>query len=205
RPAQGGAARPRARAAVEPRRPVPDGCRVRPGAGPVHRRRARRAGANHGAALRGGHQVRRSAFRVRSRSRRGARCRRRFRRHRGTIDEEVRAARKGLMAPSRGHDERRSRDSCPPFVSTAAALLAAACAAPPAPDPWTLSTIDTLERRHDPAIVEPGGALALLQSPYPAVGAKTGLQQTSQRGLTIFPAFSEGKPAAYMTTETWDN
>ena len=90
-------------------------------------------------------------------------------------------------------------------IAAAAALLAAACAAPPAPDPWTLSTIDTLERRHDPAIVEPGGTLALLQSPYPAVGAKTGLQQTSQRGLTIFPAFSEGKPAAYMTTETWDN
>jgi hypothetical protein len=90
-------------------------------------------------------------------------------------------------------------------IAAAAALLAAACASPPPPDPWTLSTIDTLEARHDPAIVEPGGALALLQSPYPAVGSKTGRQQTSQRGLTIFPAFSEGKPAAYMTTEVWEN
>jgi len=87
----------------------------------------------------------------------------------------------------------------------ALALLVAACAAPPAPDPWKLWTIDQLEARHDPAIVEPGAALALLQSPYPLVGAKTGVQQASQRGLTVFPAFSEGKPAAYMTTEFWQN
>jgi hypothetical protein len=87
----------------------------------------------------------------------------------------------------------------------ALALLVAACAAPPAPDPWKLWTIDQLEARHDPAVVEPGAALTLLQSPYPAVGAKTGLQQASQRGLTVFPAFSEGKPAAYMTTEVWQN
>jgi hypothetical protein len=87
----------------------------------------------------------------------------------------------------------------------ALALLVAACAAPPAPDPWKLWTIDALEARHDPAVVEPGAALTLLQSPYPAVGAKTGLQQASRRGLTVFPAFSEGKPAAYMTTEVWQN
>ncbi len=85
------------------------------------------------------------------------------------------------------------------------ALLAVACATPPAPDPWTLWTIDTLEALHDPAIVEPGAGLALLQSPYPALGSASGMQQPSQRGLTVFPAFSEGKPAAYMTTEIWQN
>ncbi len=85
------------------------------------------------------------------------------------------------------------------------ALVFAACTPPPAPDPWTLWTIDTLEARHDPAIVEPGAALTLLQSPFPLVGSKSGLQQSSQRGLTVFPAFSEGKPAAYMTTEVWQN
>ena len=80
-----------------------------------------------------------------------------------------------------------------------------ACAVPPAPDRWTLWTLDALEARHDPAIVEPGAALALLQPPYPAVGNGAAVQRAGQRGLTIFPAFSEGKPAAYLTTEVWEN
>jgi len=83
-----------------------------------------------------------------------------------------------------------------------AVLLLAACGAPHPPDPWTLQTIDTLG---PPAIVDPGAGLALLQSPYPAVGSGSGVQQPTQRGLTIFPAFSEGKTAAYMTTEVWQN
>jgi hypothetical protein len=87
----------------------------------------------------------------------------------------------------------------------AAALLLAACAAPTAPDPWRLATLDALEARHDAAIVEPGAGLTLLQSPYPALGSRSGVQQAERRGLTIFPAFSEGKPAAYMTTEVWQN
>lgn len=87
----------------------------------------------------------------------------------------------------------------------AAALLLAACGAPTAPDPWSLWTLDILEAKHDPAVVEPGAALALLSAPYPLVGAKTSVQQPGQRGLTVFPAFSEGKPAAYMTTEVWQN
>lgn len=89
--------------------------------------------------------------------------------------------------------------------TSALALLLASCAVPPAPDPWTLWTIDTLEAKGDPAIANAGGPIALLQSPYPLLGARTGLQQPSQRGLTVFPAFSEGKPAAYMTTEMWQN
>jgi len=88
---------------------------------------------------------------------------------------------------------------------TVSALLLAACAAPPAPDPWTLWTIDTLEAKGDPAVANAGAPLTLLQSPYPLLGAGTGVQQSSQRGLTVFPAFSEGKPAAYMTTEVWQN
>src|SRR5260221_14216390 len=32
-----------------------------------------------------------------------------------------------------------------------------------------------------------------------------GVQKAPNRGLTIFPAFSEGKTAAYMTTEIWQN
>jgi hypothetical protein len=85
---------------------------------------------------------------------------------------------------------------------TALLLAAAACAAPPAPDPWTLQTIDALAA---PNLVPAGGDLTLLRSPYPAVGSGTGRQQATQRGLTVFPAFSEGKPAAYMTTELWRN
>lgn len=87
----------------------------------------------------------------------------------------------------------------------AAALLLAACGAPPAPDAWSLWTLDVLEAKHDPAIVEPGAPLALLSAPYPALGAGTGLQRQGGRGLSVFPAFSEGKPAAYMTTELWQN
>jgi hypothetical protein len=88
----------------------------------------------------------------------------------------------------------------------AAILTATACTASSAPDPWRLWTIDTLEARGDPAIVEPGASLRLLSAPYPLVGAtKSGLQDTAHRGLTIFPAFSEGKTAAYMTTEIWQN
>ena len=86
-----------------------------------------------------------------------------------------------------------------------AALLAAACGAPPAPDAWSLWTLDTLLAKHDPAVVEPGAALPLLAAPYPAVGSMTGVQQAGQRGLTVVPAFSEGKPAAYMTTEIRQN
>ena len=83
-----------------------------------------------------------------------------------------------------------------------ALLLAAACTAPPPPDPWTLKTIDTLA---SPEVIGPGGDLPFLRSPYPPVGSKTGKQQATQAGLTVFPAFSEGKPAAYMTTEVWEN
>jgi hypothetical protein len=85
------------------------------------------------------------------------------------------------------------------------ALLLAACTAPPPPDPWTLWTIDTLIARGDPAVVEPGGFMPLLRSPYPALSGGNGLQQSTNRGLTIFPAFSEGDTAAYMTTEVWEN
>lgn len=87
----------------------------------------------------------------------------------------------------------------------AALLAATACTASAPPDPWNLFTIDTLQARGDPAIVEPGATMRLLSAPYPALGSGTGLQKSSNRGLTIFPAFSEGKPAAYMTTEIWQN
>jgi hypothetical protein len=86
-----------------------------------------------------------------------------------------------------------------------ALVVGAACAVPPPPDPWTLWTIDALEARGDPAVIEPGAGLRLLQSPYPLVGSKSGVQQSGRRGLTVFPAFSEGQPAAYMTTEIWRN
>ena len=86
-----------------------------------------------------------------------------------------------------------------------ALVLLAACGAPTAPDAWSLWTLDTLVAKRDAAVVEPGFPLALLSSPYPLVGAGTAVQQAGQRGLTVFPAFSEGKPAAYMTTEVWQN
>ncbi|MCA1829694.1 MAG: hypothetical protein LC689_22450, partial [Myxococcales bacterium] len=78
-------------------------------------------------------------------------------------------------------------------------LLAAACAAPPSPNPWTLRTIDTLG---DPAVVPPGATLRLLSSPFTT---GTAIQKPGQTGLTVFPAFSEGDTAAYMTTEVWQN
>jgi hypothetical protein len=83
-----------------------------------------------------------------------------------------------------------------------ALVLAAACGAPPGPDPWTLWTIDTLAARGDPAVVQKGVTLPLLSSPF----ASGMVQQAhSNDGLTVFPAFSEGQPAAYMTTEIWQN
>jgi hypothetical protein len=87
-------------------------------------------------------------------------------------------------------------------IAIAALLAALGCAVPQAPDSWKLWTIDALAR---PAITPAGEKLALLSSPYPLVGSQTGAQQPSQKGLTIFPAFSEGQTAAYMTTEIWQN
>ena len=78
-------------------------------------------------------------------------------------------------------------------------VVAAGCSAPPAPDPWTLWTIDTLEARRDPAVVDAGAQLALLTSPYPLVTSKTGVQRSGLRGLTVFPAFSEGATALHDT------
>lgn len=87
----------------------------------------------------------------------------------------------------------------------ATATVLAACGAPPAPDPWTLWTIDTLARRGDPAVVPAGGTLPFFASPYPTVGSGTHVQTSANAGLTVFPAFSEGQPAAYMTTEIWQD
>lgn len=81
-------------------------------------------------------------------------------------------------------------------------LLAAACTPPPAPDPWKLWSIDTLAKRGDPAYVPAGATLRLLSSPF---AAGTATQLSGRAGLTVFPAFSEGKPAAYLTTEIWQN
>ena len=86
---------------------------------------------------------------------------------------------------------------------SAALVGLAACGAPPPPDPWTLWTIDTLAKRGDPAIVPAGARLALLSSPYSEIASV--VQRDDQSGLTVFPAFSEGKTAAYMTTEVWQN
>ena len=81
-------------------------------------------------------------------------------------------------------------------------MRAVACGAPPAPDPWTLWTIDTLARRGDPAFAPSGSTLRLLSSPYEAGAAR---QKAGQDGLTIFPAFVEGQTAAYLTTEVWQH
>ncbi|HUJ27808.1 MAG TPA: hypothetical protein VLW85_17405 [Myxococcales bacterium] len=87
----------------------------------------------------------------------------------------------------------------------AIALLLAACGAPPPPDPWTLWTIDSLALRGDPSVVPANGTLPFFAPPYPAVGSGTHVQASTNPGLTIFPAFSEGQTAAYMTTEIWQN
>jgi hypothetical protein len=86
---------------------------------------------------------------------------------------------------------------------SAALVGLAACGAPPPPDPWTLWTIDTLAKRGDPAIVPAGARLQLLSSPYSEIASV--VQRDDWNGLTVFPAFSEGKTAAYMTTEVWQN
>ncbi len=87
-------------------------------------------------------------------------------------------------------------------LGATALLLCAACGAPPAPDPWSLLTVDTLAAKGDPAVTQPGAPLPLLSSPYAAGSVR---QKDSNAGLTIFPAFSEGQTAAYMTTEVWQN
>src|SRR5690348_8375628 len=85
-------------------------------------------------------------------------------------------------------------------MRVAVVILAVACGAPPSPPPSTLSTIDTLAQRGDPAVAPSGATLRLLSPPFEALSAT---QKSGQNGLTVFPAFVEGQTAAYMTTEIW--
>ena len=89
------------------------------------------------------------------------------------------------------------------------AACALACGLSPAPPEASLETLDSLvprARAGDPEALEnitPAGAvIPFLSAPFfPGVIAN---QTGAQDGINVFPAFSEGAPAAYAVTEYWD-
>jgi hypothetical protein len=89
--------------------------------------------------------------------------------------------------------------------AVAVALVVAACSTQPPPPEASLETIDSLSRSGDPAVVKAGARLEYLSDPYPALQSGTGLQSLAAPGLTVFAAFAEGQPAAYLTTEVWED
>ena len=85
----------------------------------------------------------------------------------------------------------------------AALLLAIACGAPPAPPAGALSTgADLLRLKQSGAggdeVVLAGQPLKYFSPPF-APATTT----SAANAFTVFPGFSEGQPAAYLTTETW--
>lgn len=82
-------------------------------------------------------------------------------------------------------------------------LLAAACGAPPAPPLGALTTgADLLRLKRSgqdvPEVTLAGQPLQYLSPPFaPAV------TPSPYDAFTIFPAFVEGRPASYLTTERW--
>ena len=98
------------------------------------------------------------------------------------------------------------------FAATLAASLAAlaGCGANPNPPDgylWTLDDFVPAARTGGwplaNQIVSPAGTpIALLSDPY-TPGADV-LEDNATDGLNVFPAFSEGAPAAYAITEVWD-
>ena len=102
-----------------------------------------------------------------------------------------------------------------PSLAAAALLLcgAAACGLNPPPPAASLETLDSLSlraRNRDPealALYTPVGyTLPFLSDPYaPGVTAKQAtLVEYGGDGINVFPAFSEGRAAAYAVTEYWD-
>ena len=91
----------------------------------------------------------------------------------------------------------------------AACALACACGLNPAPPEAALATLDSLLPRARAgdlealALVTPaGGLLPYLSDPFSA--GVTAHQVSTQDGINVFPAFSEGRPAAYAVTEYWE-
>lgn len=87
--------------------------------------------------------------------------------------------------------------------------LASSCGLNPAPPEASLETLDTLvpraragDREALGFVTPAGGVLPFLSAPwFPGVTAN---QISTQDGLSVFPGFSEGAPAAYAVTEYWD-
>jgi hypothetical protein len=82
----------------------------------------------------------------------------------------------------------------------AAVLFACSTQAPPSVT--SVETIDQMALRNERYLVQPGQQMPFMGDPYPTVGS--GFKQSSAGpGLAVFPAFAEGQPAAYVTTEVW--
>jgi hypothetical protein len=83
------------------------------------------------------------------------------------------------------------------------ALVAVACSSQPPPPATAVFTIDTLAALHDRSVTPPGAPLPFMGGDYPSFG--TGVQSAASAGLSVFPAFAEGQPAAYLQTEMWED
>ena len=78
----------------------------------------------------------------------------------------------------------------------------AACASPVSVPEARLYTLrDLAGSAYASSFVRRGDPLRLLSPPFSDVPAA---QDPALDGLTVFPAFSEGGPAAYLTTEVWE-
>lgn len=92
-------------------------------------------------------------------------------------------------------------------VASLLALLACcACGSNPAPPAgalWTTFDFVAAQKgsRFDGQVTQAGQPLRLLSAPFSSTVVN---QDPATPGLTVFPAFSEGRPAAYVTTEIWE-
>lgn len=90
----------------------------------------------------------------------------------------------------------------------AALALVAACGAPPAPAPASLWTLAAFKDAPPPGIfsqplfVPAGAKIPFLSPPYAPADT---FQSAASDGLSIYPAFSEGRVAAYTVTEIWNH
>lgn len=89
-------------------------------------------------------------------------------------------------------------------MGRAALLLAVlvACSTQAPPSVTSVETIDEMALRNERYLVQPGQQMPFMGDPYPPVDAGV-TQSPAGPGLAVFPAFAEGQPAAYVTTEVW--
>jgi len=88
-------------------------------------------------------------------------------------------------------------------MGRAALVLAVlfACSTQAPPSVTSVETLDQMAQRNERYLVQPRQQMPFMGDPYPALGSN--VQSPSGPGLAVFPAFAEGQPAAYITTEIW--